>query len=65
MSKKTAMFLVALTSAFWGLSFTASNLLLKTMDPIMILQVRWTIASLIFGGMIAAGKLRFNFKKKA
>ncbi|MCI2196780.1 MAG: DMT family transporter [Eubacterium sp.] len=64
MSKKTAMFLVALTSAFWGLSFTASNLLLKTMDPIMILQVRWTIASLIFGGMIAAGKLRFNFKKK-
>lgn len=64
MSKKTAMFLVALTSAFWGLSFTASNLLLKTMDPIMILQVRWTIASLIFGGMIAAGKLRFNLKKK-
>lgn len=64
MLKKTAMFLVALTSAFWGLSFTASNLLLKTMDPIMILQVRWTIASLIFGGMIAAGKLRFNFKKK-
>lgn len=64
MSKKTAMFLVALTSAFWGLSFTASNLLLKTMDPIMILEVRWTIASLIFGGMIAAGKLRFNFKKK-
>ncbi|MFC2661536.1 MAG: DMT family transporter, partial [Eubacterium sp.] len=47
-----------------GLSFTASNLLLKTMDPIMILQVRWTIASLIFGGMIAAGKLRFDFKKK-
>lgn len=65
MSKKTAMFLVALTSAFWGLSFTASNLLLKTMDPIMILEVRWTIASVIFAGMIAAGKLRISFQKKS
>lgn len=65
MSKRTAMLLVALTSAFWGLSFTASNLLLKTMDPIMILEVRWTVASVIFGGMIAAGKLRIDFHRQS
>ncbi len=56
------MLLVLITSSFWGLSFTASNLLLRTMDPIMILQVRWTIASVIFGAMILAGKLKFSLR---
>ncbi|MDY2959780.1 MAG: DMT family transporter [Hornefia sp.] len=64
MKKNTVYFLILIISTFWGLSFIALTVLMKWLDPLQIIAVRWTLASFIFISMMAAGKLRINIKKE-
>ncbi len=48
----------------WGFSFLATSLLVKVIDPVQVLTVRWTIAGLIFLAMIAMGKIKLDLSKK-
>jgi len=51
-------------SLLWGFSFIALNVLMRWLDPLQIIAVRWTIAACIFIGMMLAGKFRIDIGKK-
>lgn len=64
MKKNTVYFLILIISTFWGLSFIALTVLMKWLDPLQIIAVRWTLASLIFITIMLLGKLKINTKKE-
>ena len=64
MKKNTVYFLTLIISTFWGLSFIALTVLMKWLDPLQIIAVRWTLASLIFITIMLFGKLKINTKKE-
>ena len=64
MKKNTVDFLILIISTFWGLSFIALTVLMKWLDPLQIIAVRWTLASLIFITIMLLGKLKINTKKE-
>lgn len=64
-SNKILVYSLVLTIATcWGLSFLATALLVKVLDPIQILAARWLIAGLIYLAMILAGKIKLDLRKK-
>ena len=62
--KKIVYGLVIILAVFWGLSFLATSVLVKKIDPIQIQAVRWIIASCVFLIFILAGKIKIDFHKK-
>lgn len=64
MKRNTVYFLILIISTFWGLSFIALTVLMKWLDPLQIIAVRWTLASVIFITMMFLGKLKINIKKE-
>ena len=55
--------LVLVCSVFWGFSFLATSILVKTLDPIQIQAARWLIAAAFYGVMIALGYIRIDLSK--
>lgn len=56
--------LVLIIGTFWGISFLMTSLLVRTLDAVQILAARWLIAAVIYGTMIAIGKIRIDLSKK-
>ena len=52
----------AISSTVWGLSFAVMKILLNILDPMQILALRWLLAAIIFGVMVAMGKIRINLR---
>lgn len=65
MKKKLVYILIFGISLIWGLSFIALTVLLRWLDPLQIIAVRWTLASCIFIALMAAGKFRIDIKRKS
>lgn len=45
-------------SLFWGLSFVAASMVLKTLSPVTLATLRFTLASLLFAPVIASNALK-------
>ncbi len=66
-TKKTNKFiiysLVLTIGTCWGFSFLATSILVKVIDPVQVLAVRWAIAGVIFLALILMGKIRLSLRK--
>ena len=58
------IFLIAMVSLGWGLSFLFLALLLEEMAPAQMLAIRWSLMALEFLALILIGKIRFRLKGK-
>ena len=63
-SKKLVYTLVAIVSAFWGLSFLATAELVKVVDPIQIQSIRWMVAAIIIGIYMKINHIGIDFHKR-
>ena len=62
--RAATILIMILASLFWGLSFTATDLVMERLEPVQIITLRWTIAAILFGGMVLFGKIRLDLRKK-
>lgn len=60
--RKTVVACTATCTTVWGLSFTVMKILLNIIDPMQILALRWLLAAVIFGVMVAMGKIRIDLR---
>lgn len=58
------IYLIAMVSIGWGLSFPFLALLLKVMAPAQMLAVRWSYMAIMFLLLILTGKVRLDLKGK-
>lgn len=63
MSRGLAYLLTAMTALFWGLSFVVLNKALDYVDEFQVLALRWTLASLLFGGLIVFRVIRIDLRQ--
>lgn len=56
--------LVALCALFWGLSFFQTTVALKSLEPMQLLAMRWTISAVIFLLLGAIGVIKIKLKGK-
>ena len=63
-SKKFVYTLVAIVSAFWGLSFLATADLVEVVEPIQIQAVRWTVAAIILAAYMKKNHISIDLHKK-
>lgn len=58
------VFLIAMVSIGWGISFISLAVLLKEMAPVQLLAARWGITALLFLILILCGKIRIHLRGK-
>lgn len=58
------IFLIAMISIGWGISFISLAILLKVMAPVQVLAARWTTVALLFVIPVITGKIRIDLRKK-
>ena len=63
MNRGVAYLLTAMTALFWGLSFVVLNKALDYVDEFQVLALRWTLASLLFGGLIVFRVIRIDLRQ--
>lgn len=49
---------------FWGISYLASSIALRSLNTIQLLSARWTVAAITIVIFILTGYLKFNLKSK-
>ncbi|NLY82428.1 MAG: DMT family transporter [Clostridiales bacterium] len=64
-SKKVLYFEVFLVGLFWGTSFVAISIVLRTVTPLEYLAVRWTIAGVLSILLVITKVFKVDFKNKS
>lgn len=63
--KKWLMYvLVAICALFWGFSFLGTTVALRSLQPVQLLSMRWTISAVIFLLLALIGILKVKFTKQ-
>lgn len=56
--------LLGVVAFLWGISFLASTVALRSVEPLELLSVRWTVAAVLFVLLISFGIVKVNYKGK-
>ena len=63
-SNKILIYSLVLTiGTCWGISFLATAILVKYIDPVQVLAVRWAVAGVIFLALVLFGRIKLSLRK--